>query len=89
MYRQWARMSSDELNYCLLHHVASADDIIRANDTTKFNIAPFIRSCGACPDGAASLVCNFSNYMPTFQNDMSPVPVVHGFIGTVKETSVK
>ena len=47
------------------------------------NIYGAIRSCGACSHGAASLVCNFSDYLPTFQHDLSPVPVVHGFIGQV------
>src|SRR5215813_6530499 len=47
-----------------------------------------IRSCRSCPDGAASLVCNFSHDLPTFQHYLSTVPVVNGLIGTVKETSL-
>lgn len=51
------------------------------------DIVAVIRFCGACPDGAASLGCHFSNDLPTFQHYLSPVPVVNGLIGTVKETS--
>src|SRR5262249_40990785 len=44
-----------------------------------------LRSCGACPAGAASLVCPFSHDLPTCQPSLSPVPVVNDLIGTVKE----
>src|SRR5262249_22477044 len=54
----------------------------------KVNINGLIRSCRACPDGAASLVCHFSDYLPTFQHYLSPVPVDNGLIGTVKEPSL-
>src|SRR5215831_5912377 len=47
-----------------------------------------IRSCGSCPDGAASLVCHFSHDLPTCQHYLSPVPVVNDLIGTGKETSL-
>src|SRR5215471_48344 len=55
----------------------------------KRDITPLIRSCGSCPDGAASLVCHFSHALPTFQHFLSPVPVVNGLIGTGEETSLK
>ena len=34
----------------------------------KVNRMAVIRSWGSCPEGAASLVCHFSNYLPTFQH---------------------
>ena len=54
----------------------------------KRDIYPLIRSCGSYPDGVVSLACSFSNDLPTFQHSLSTIPVVHGLIRTLKETSV-
>src|SRR5262249_29288351 len=47
--RQWERVESDELHYCLRHTLTSADGIIRANETQKFPYSA-LSDPGGMPD---------------------------------------